>query len=136
MLRALAREIGYAYRGSAAALRDHGLGTAPRFRALMAGHVGMVLYFPEFSTLRGLPGVYVQDLYVAPDARGGGLARQLLGAVLRDAGDWGAGYMRLSVHRGNAGAVAFYARLGFTGDPDEQPLSLDGAALARLREAA
>jgi GNAT superfamily N-acetyltransferase len=36
---------------------------------------GMVIYYPDFSTHRGQPGLYIQDLYVTPPARGTGLAR-------------------------------------------------------------
>ena len=43
--------------------------------------VGLALFFFEFSTWRGRPGVYVQDLYVAADMRGTGLGRRLLEAV-------------------------------------------------------
>ena len=63
LLAALVREIGYAagFRTEVADLRRHGFGPRPLFRAMLAERadlsVGMALYFPEFSTLRGRPGV-------------------------------------------------------------------------------
>lgn len=140
MLGALFGEIGYAdaFQADEAALRRDGFGEAPLFRAIVAEDgetpLGLAVYFPEYSTLRGRSGVFVQDLYVAPEARSHGLARRLLAAALRDAADWGAAYMRLTVHGSNAAARRFYDRLGFVSDPEERPLSLDGAAFARLKE--
>jgi GNAT superfamily N-acetyltransferase len=124
--------------GKAAALRRHGFGLAPLFRALLAEYGGRVLgtavYFPEFSTLRGKPGVYLQDIYLRPEARATGLGRRLLRAVLRDAAEWEAAYLRLAAHEGNADALAFYARLGFQTDPRERPYWIEGTALDRLKE--
>lgn len=140
LLAALADEIGYASsnRAGAEALRRHGFGARPLFRALLAERggaaLGAAVYFPEFSTLRGKPGVYLQDIYLRPEARASGLGRRLLAAVLRDAEDWEAAYLRLTAHEGNDAALAFYASLGFQTDPRERPHAIDGAALDRLRE--
>jgi GNAT superfamily N-acetyltransferase len=106
------------------------------FQALLAERAGRALgvavYFPEFSTLRGQPGVYLQDLYLAPDARAIGLGRRLIGAVVRNAAEWHAGYLRLATHTDNEVAMAFYERLGFRGDPREKALMLDGKYLTKL----
>lgn len=137
LLADLSREIGYGaqHRGDPNALREHGFGQAPLFRAQIAERegraVGLALYFPEFSTLRGAPGTYVQDLYVAAESRGAHLGARLLGAVVRDAADWRAAYLRLTAHRTNSAALAFYVNLGFRGDPNEHPLMLEGVALQR-----
>ena len=137
LLAAMAAELGAeAFRSDVAALRRHGFGDAPLFRALLAeGHgdaLGMTLYFPEFSTLRGRPGVYVQDLYVAGRARASGLGRRLLAATARDARDWGAAYLRLCAHATNARALDFYRRLGFETDPGERLHWIEGTALEDL----
>lgn len=139
LLAALATELGWAekFRSDVAALARHGFGPAPLFRALLAERSGaaqgLALYFPEFSTLRGQPGVYVQDLYVAPPARASGLGRRLLAAVVRDAhASWGAAYLRLCAHESNPRALAFYHRLGFETDPDERPLWIEGSAFRTL----
>ena len=140
LLAALTREIGYeaSFRADVDGIVRHGFGPNPLFRALLAEQggntLGVAVYFPEFSTLRGLPGVYLQDLYLRPDARALGLGRRLIGAVIRDAADWEAGYLRLAAHSGNAPALAFYHRLGFQTDPQEQAWWVEGAHLAELGE--
>lgn len=139
LLAAMSEELGVtaASRCGARALRTHGFGAAPLFHAVLAERdaraLGLALYFPEFSTLRGRPGVYLQDLYVAPAGRGAGLARELLGAAARHGAEaWGAAYLRLTAHENNSRALAFYARLGFETDAGERPHWIDGAAFDRL----
>jgi GNAT superfamily N-acetyltransferase len=142
LLCALSSEIGYeaAFRADAEALRRHGFGARPLFRAFLAEGLdralGVAVYFPEFSTLRGQPGVYLQDLYLRPDARAFGLGRRLIGAVVRDAADWQASYLRLAAHTDNEDALAFYDRLGFRSDPRERTLMVCGKRLADLGEIA
>ena len=88
----------------------------------------MVIYFPEFSTHRGMPGVYVQDLYVAPAARGQGLARALLRATLTQQ-DWGARFVSLTVAHDNALARRFYDGAGFVSRGSEALIHLEPEAL-------
>jgi GNAT superfamily N-acetyltransferase len=139
---ALSCEIGYgaAFRAEIDALRRHGFGVRPMFRALLAERAGqscgLAVYFPEFSTLRGEPGVYLQDLYLRPDTRASGLGRRLIGAVIRDAAEWQASYLRLAAHVDNEDAMAFYERLGFRSDPRERALLVDGKHLTDLGEIA
>lgn len=92
--------------------------------------LGLCLYFPSFSSWRGRAGIYIQDLYVAPPARGTGLARTLLAEALRQSD---AAYMRLSVDRSNTTAQRFYAREGLAPADEERIHVIDGAALARLK---
>lgn len=139
LLAALAAELGgeTKFRSDVAALTRHGFGPAPLFRALIAERAGaahgLSLYFPEFSTLRGQPGVYVQDLYVDLRVRATGLGRRLLAETVRDArASWGAAYLRLCAHETNPRALAFYRRLGFETDPGERPLWIEGAAFRDL----
>ena len=93
---------------------------------------GMVIYYPDFSTHRGEPGLYVQDLYVTPQARGSGLARALVAATLHYQ-TWGARYICLGVSRDNSAANRFYHKTGFTPRGYEM-LILDGAALHALSD--
>ncbi len=138
MLAALSAEIGYESPAAddVASLLRHGFGVRRLFEALIAQRrahpVGLAVYFPEFSTLRRRPGVYVQDLYLLPEARGLGLGRRLIGAVLREAVAWEAAYLRLAVHDDNAEALAFYRRLGFQTDANERAFWVEGAALEQL----
>lgn len=94
-----------------------GFSDDPLFEALVAWNgaeaVGLALYFREFSTWLGKPGVYVQDLYVAPSQRGTGLGSKLMQAVYDRARNWSAAYCKLMVHADNDAAIAFYRRLGF-----------------------
>jgi ribosomal protein S18 acetylase RimI-like enzyme len=110
-------------------LRRFGFGEAPLFDVLLAwqGHeaVGMALFFREFSSWKGTPGVYVQDIYVSADLRGTGLGRKLMQAVTEVARSWGATYCKLSVYGDNEPAQAFYQRLGFRISDTECVLVLD-----------
>lgn len=107
----------------------HGFGPSPAFETLIARQgekpVGFATYFFEFSTWRGCPGVYVQDLYVDENMRGAGLGRRLLASVIARARTRNAGYMRLAVHTANHKAIEFYRRLGFT-EPSDRMFVLEG----------
>ena len=111
-------------------LRRFGFGEAPLFDVLLAWQdrkaVGLALFFREFSSWRGTPGVYVQDIYVSADLRGTGLGRKLMQAVTEIARSWGATYCKLSVYGDNDPAQAFYKRLGFRISDTECVLALDG----------
>lgn len=133
MLQALSDQEGGRPVASEAELRTGGFGPRPLFRGLMAeedGPLGVVVYYPSYSTLRGEPGVYVQDLFVVEAARGRGVGRGLLAATMA-AQDWGAKYLTLSVSPGNVAAKAFYAKAGFRAR-EYDFLIVDGAALEGL----
>lgn len=135
MLAELARhEGGSGAVASVEALAEHGFGARPLFRAVLACEtraVGMAIFYPDFSTHRGQPGVYVQDLFVDRPARGGGVGRGLLAAVMR-VQDWGARYLTLGVSPDNTVATAFYARCGFRAR-GYRFMILDGERLEALR---
>lgn len=108
-----------AYLGTEAALRRYGFGPDRVFHSLLALQqdcpVALANYFPDYSTWRGTPGVYVLDLYVTEAQRGTGLGRRMLAQTLERAADaWGARYARLSVHGHNDAAIRFYRNLGFS----------------------
>ena len=113
---------------TSADIERFGFGDDPRFEALLAFDgqeaVGLALYFFEFSTWRGRPGVYVQDMYVAPAMRGRGLGRDLMEAVIRRSRERGGRYVKLSVYDRNEQAVGFYRSLGFEVSDEEQVLAL------------
>ena len=110
-------------------IQEYGFSEAPCFEALIAWSgdeaVGLVVFFREFSTWKGAPGVYVQDLIVSPGLRGSGLGSQLMEAVFESTRDWGAKYCKLTVHAGNESAIAFYRHLGFQEVENEHVLILD-----------
>lgn len=138
MLLAIAATTGEADKitSTAADLARHGFGAAPAFGALIAeadgAAVGLCLYFMTFSSWRGRLGLYVQDLYVAPSERGGGLGRRLLAAAAAAGARRGATHLRLSVDAANPAAEAFYRRVGFTAAEHERIQVLDGARFAAL----
>lgn len=69
---------------------------------------GMAVWFRTFSTWLGRPGVYLEDLFVRPEFRRLGLARQMLDALAERSG----GRVEWSVLDWNSEAIAFYNRLG------------------------
>ena len=86
LLSEMAEAEGGSIGGGVAALLRHGFGPEPRFRVLLAQEqavtLGFCLFLPEYSSWRGAMGVFVQDIYVRPGARGKGLGRGLLAATL------------------------------------------------------
>lgn len=105
-------------------LLEHGFGPHPAFEALIAEvdgrFAGMCLSFPSFSTWRGQPGIYVQDLYVDDAFRGRRIGERLLQAAASRGYARGARHLRLSVDRANVSAQAFYERVGIQHCRDEQ----------------
>jgi ribosomal protein S18 acetylase RimI-like enzyme len=117
-------------------LLEHGFSGPPAFEGLVAERdgelLGMTLFFYTFSTWRGEPGVYVQDIVVTGHARGLGLGRRLMQETARHAAERGATHLRLSIDSDNAAALGFYRNLGLEHSDREQILEADGAAFRRL----
>ncbi|NML75386.1 GNAT family N-acetyltransferase [Rhizobium sp. S-51] len=113
-------------------LLKHGFGERPDFEALIAEvdgrFAGMCLSFPSFSTWRGQPGIYVQDLYVEDAFRGRKIGERLLKAAAARGHQRGARYLRLSVDTANLSAQAFYERVGIRHSRDEQIHMMRGEA--------
>jgi GNAT superfamily N-acetyltransferase len=74
--------------------------------------VGFALWFLSFSTWLGRHGIYLEDLYVRPEHRGGGHGRALLAALARIAVERGYGRLEWAVLDWNEPALAFYRALG------------------------
>lgn len=134
----LSAEIGDEHHASDAELERAGFGASPAFRALIAESagaiIGLAVYSPVFSTVRACAGVYISDLWVHDAARGLQLGRRLVLQAAADGKDvWNANYVKLVVYQDNEGARRFYERLGFTNDPEEILLTLDGRGLDTLR---
>lgn len=73
--------------------------------------VGFALYFFNFSTFVGRPGLYLEDLFVRPERRANGIGRALLRALARIARDRGCGRMEWAVLDWNEPALRFYKSL-------------------------
>lgn len=96
--------------------------------------VGLVLWFLNFSTWTGSQGMYLEDIFVEPAARGAGVGRALFQALAREARARGCARIDWAVLNWNSDAMAFYRRLGARAMSGWQPWRLDGEALRRLAE--
>jgi GNAT superfamily N-acetyltransferase len=80
--------------------------------------------------------VYLEDLFVDPAARGGGVARRLVEALAAEAQERGCARVEWAVLDWNEAAKAFYRRLGARHNDTWEPWRLDGAALVALQRRA
>ncbi|HKD52879.1 MAG TPA: GNAT family N-acetyltransferase [Steroidobacteraceae bacterium] len=94
--------------------------------------VGFALFFHNFSTFRGKPGIYLEDLYVRPAARGHGVGRQLLSWLARTALERGCARLEWAVLDWNEPAIGFYHSLGAVALDDWTIMRMTGAPLERL----
>ena len=99
-------------------LHPHLFGPRPVAEALVvevgSQLVAFALFFTNFSTFRGQPGLYLEDLYVQPAHRRAGLGRALLQRLAALAVQRGYGRFEWSVLDWNQSAIAFYERMGAT----------------------
>ncbi len=94
--------------------------------------VGFALWFYNFSTFVGRSGLYLEDLFVRPQARGRGAGKALLRALARRCVDEDLGRIEWAVLDWNAPAIAFYDSLGSRSMDDWRIRRLTGDALATL----
>jgi GNAT superfamily N-acetyltransferase len=94
--------------------------------------VGFALFFHNYSTFLGRPGIYLEDLFVLPARRGQGIGRALLAALARIATERGCGRLEWSVLDWNEPAVGFYQRMGADVMNEWRICRLTGEALARV----
>ncbi|MFE0514427.1 GNAT family N-acetyltransferase [Streptomyces sp. NPDC058964] len=94
--------------------------------------VGFALWFLSFSTWRGVHGIYLEDLYVRPTARGGGHGRALLAELARICAERGYERLEWSVLDWNRPAIGFYEALGARPQDEWTVYRLTGAALVEL----
>jgi GNAT superfamily N-acetyltransferase len=97
--------------------------------------VGCALWFLNFSTWRGVHGIYVEDLYVQPAHRSQGLGRALLRELATECRRRGYARLEWAVLDWNEPAIRFYASLGAEPQDDWRIFRLSDAPLARLAEA-
>ena len=111
-------------------------GPAPRafceIAETAAGPVGFALWFYSASTFEGRLGLWLEDLYVRPEARGGGVGKALLAHLAKRCAAEGLARLEWSVLDWNAPAIAFYDALGATAKTDWITRRLSGEALAKL----
>lgn len=93
---------------------------------------GFALFFHNFSTWKGKRGVYLEDLYVTPAARGKGLGKALLAAVAKVAVERGCPRLEWNVLDWNEPALQFYRSLGAEPMSEWTIHRVTGEALAKL----
>ena len=96
--------------------------------------VGMAIWFLNFSTWTGRHGIYLEDLFVKPEARGAGHGRALLVTLARLAVEAGYGRVEWSVLDWNEPAIGFYRSLGAEAMDEWTTFRLAGDALTGLAD--
>jgi GNAT superfamily N-acetyltransferase len=117
-------------------LRRSLFGERPAAEVVMAwageDAVGYALFFQNFSTFLGRPGLYLEDLFVTPEWRGRGLGRRLLTTLAALAVERGCGRFEWAVLDWNAPAIGFYRSIGAGVMDDWRICRVTGDALAAL----
>jgi len=142
LLLALVRELAeferllHEVRADEALLERHLFGPTPRAEAAIAWQgrdaVGFALWFHNFSTFLGRPGLYLEDLYVRPRHRGQGLGEALLRHVAACAVERDCGRLEWAVLDWNQRAIDFYRKLGAVAMDEWTVYRVTGDALPRL----
>jgi GNAT superfamily N-acetyltransferase len=114
---------------------------SPRFAEVIIGEedgraVGFALFFHNYSTFLAQPGIYLEDLFVKPEARGRGYGKALLARLAQLAVERGCGRVEWAVLDWNAPSIAFYKALGAEPMDEWTVFRLTGPALDALASAA
>jgi GNAT superfamily N-acetyltransferase len=121
-----------------ARLLEHGFGPAPRFEAYLAEQdgaaIGYAIVFESYSTFLARPSLYLEDLFVRPEARRRGAGKQLLRHLAAEALARGCGRMEWAVLDWNELAQGVYQRVGAEQLDDWRLCRLTGDALRALAE--
>jgi GNAT superfamily N-acetyltransferase len=94
--------------------------------------VGFALWYVTFSTWKGRPGLWLEDLFVRPDARGTGLGKALLQSLAATCVERGYARFEWWVLDWNAPAIGFYRSLGAVAQDEWTTFRVDGTALHDL----
>ena len=121
-----------------AKLRDTLFSSKPAAEVIIASldgkPMGFALFFANYSTFLAQRGIYLEDLFVRPDARGNGVGFALLAALAQIAVERGCGRLEWSVLDWNQLAIDFYERIGAKPLDDWTMFRMTGEALERLAE--
>jgi GNAT superfamily N-acetyltransferase len=116
-------------------LRD-GFSDRPYFQVVIAEWdsrpAGFALYFYNYSTFQGRPGLYLEDLFVRPSYRGKGIGKALLVHLARVAAEQNCGRYQWQVLDWNTPSIKFYESLGAQMMKEWLTMRVTGEALARL----
>lgn len=129
-------KLRHAVRAEPEVLRRHLFGADRRAEVLIAESdaepIGFALFFHNFSTFEGRPGIYLEDLYVKPEARGRGAGKALFRRLAQLALERDCARLEWAVLDWNEPAIAFYRSLGARPMDDWIVQRLDAKALAQL----
>ena len=111
----------------------------PRFAEVVFAEVdgkevGFALFFHNYSTFLGQPGIYLEDLFVKPESRGHGIGKALLAHLAKLAKERGCGRLEWAVLDWNTPSINFYKSLGAVPLSDWIVFRLTGDALENLHE--
>lgn len=122
-----------------AELRQHLFGPHPYAQVILAEtssgeSAGFALFFHNFSTWKGRPGIYLEDLFVRPEFRGQGFSKELLAELARLAVERGCARLEWSVLDWNEPSLQFYRALGAIPMEEWTVHRLTGEALTALAQ--
>jgi GNAT superfamily N-acetyltransferase len=119
-------------------VRENLFGASPKASCVVAYYdtraVAFALFYFTYSTFAGLPGLYLEDLFVKPDARGQGVGRELLRYLAQLAQREGCWRIEWAVLHWNKSAIGFYENLGAIAMDEWAVYRLSGEPLERLAE--
>ena len=126
----------HAVTATEADLLSHGFGPNPFYFCLIAEHAnqpaGFAFYFFNYSTWKGRPGLYLEDLFVQPEFRGLGIGRALLEKVAAIAVENDCPRLQWEVLDWNTPAIEFYRAMGAEFLDEWRNVRVSGEALKRL----
>ncbi|MFZ5933935.1 GNAT family N-acetyltransferase [Pseudomonas putida] len=96
--------------------------------------IGFAVYFYSYSTWQGRNGIYLEDLYITPEQRGGGAGRDVLRHIAREAVANGCARFEWSVLDWNEPAIGFYKSLGAEPQDEWVRYRLDGDKLLQFAQ--
>jgi GNAT superfamily N-acetyltransferase len=119
-------------------LRDTLFGERPAAEVLLAAvdaeTVGLAIFFTNYSTFLAKPGIYLEDLFVKPHARGKGVGRALLSRLAELAVERDCGRLEWSVLDWNEPSIHFYKSLGAVAMEEWTIFRVTGGALQKLAD--
>jgi GNAT superfamily N-acetyltransferase len=129
-------KLSYACVATEDQLREQLFGSHPAAEVLIANlddkPVGFALFFGSFSTFLAKPGIYLEDLFVLPEARGHSVGKALLKALARVAVDRNCGRLEWAVLDWNDPAIGFYKKLGAVAMDEWTTYRVTGDVLKKL----
>jgi GNAT superfamily N-acetyltransferase len=94
--------------------------------------LGFFVIYYQYSTFKGRPGMFIEDLFIRQQHRGAGYGSQMLRHIVRMAAEQGMARLEWQVVSWNTAAQAFYKRMGAEVDPKWKVVRVEGERLQEL----